>query len=1348
MDPIYYIILFVFLCAGLAATLVVRHILSYSNRTRTYPIAQVRNHTLSSAQYAILSAPVIFTVGWLTSASITRNNTAIVQSFVSSILLTVGLIVLYRKIIARAYYKSADDTCINLIEVSPRPTMLLDLDGCCIRVNRIGLDSFGLAAAETAGRPFAEFWSEEIQNDISLAIQQAGDGNYSCVGAVYVNPQGCTTHWNIDVKPITSNDRSIKRLIVLCTDITDIKSSIARQELNEARLEALLKLHQMSDASVQELADFALEEGVRLTKSQVGYLAFLDQDETALYMHSWSQQAMQECRIQNPEKVYPVAATGLWGDAIRQRMPIITNDYSDPAVPKKGYPEGHIPIMRHMNVPIFDSGKIVAVVGVANKGEDYNDSDVLQLTLIMNGVWRILVQKRSEDALRDSEQRYRLLAENVTDVIWTTDLNLSLTYVTPSVSKLIGYTADELVGRSVNTIITDSSMIAVNNELNKYPYHMQCNINNYPFPASTLELEVMHANGSIVWTETKTTFTLDAEGNVIGILGVTRDITERKEAEAALIENEANYRAIFDAANDAIFIHDAKTGQIVDVNQKMLEMFGLSYEEACRAEVNDTSAVDASTARDDAYLRIREAAQGHPQMFEWEAKDKAGRNFWVEVNLKLAKIGGYDRILAIVRDISERKRAEEELRSTNQSLNALVQASPIAIIALDTEETVRAWNHAAELMFGWDEHEVIGKHYPVVQEDMQGEFQKLKERLLRGESYTDVNAVRHRKDGSPIDISISAAPLYDASGRVNGAMSLMIDITDRKKAEDALRIHTSAINAASDQVIITNTKGIVEFVNPAFERESGYTLLEAIGQDSRFIRSNCHDEGFYADLWNTILSGNTWHNEMINKRKDGSLSTDDVTITPIIGDTGKIEHFIAIKRNITDKKVHQQRMDHLAHHDPLTGLPNRLLFGDRLTQHLAHSRRDGQMLAVMFLDLDRFKLINDTLGHNAGDLLLKEVATRLKVTLREVDTIARMGGDEFTIILADVKSESHAEELAGRIIEVVCKPFFIDGRELFVTASIGISLYPTNGLDAETLVRNADTAMYRAKELGRDTYQLYTESLNTAMLERMTMEHSLRKAIEQDEFVLHYQPRVDLRTGQILGAEALVRWRHPELGLVPPNQFIPLAEETGLIVPIGEKVISAACEQNRAWHNNGLPPISIAVNVSARQFQQQDLVGTVRQILSESGLNPRFLDIELTESTLMQNPELAVEVLSDLKAMGVRISIDDFGTGYSSLSYLKRFPIDTVKIDRSFIRDITTNPDDAAIAGAVVAMAHSLNLSVIAEGVETIEQLEFLRAINCDEIQGYFISHPIPADDFQQMLRLETVSAQSKITAA
>ncbi len=449
----------------------------------------------------------------------------------------------------------------------------------------------------------------------------------------------------------------------------------------------------------------------------------------------------------------------------------------------------------------------------------------------------------------------------------------------------------------------------------------------------------------------------------------------------------------------------------------------------------------------------------------------------------------------------------------------------------------------------------------------------------------------------------------------------------------------------------------------------------------------------------------------------------------------------AIERELREVEVRRDRkraeatVEHQAHYDLLTNLPNRTTFKDRLTVALAQTGRNRKMLAILFVDLDRFKTIVDTLGHTIGDKLLRGVAERLRASLEDGDTLARMGGDEFVILLPQITRTDRAVRVAQRVLEAIKPPFHFDQHELHLTMSIGITLYPYDGEDADTLLKNADTALYRAKEHGRNNYQLYTPAMNARAFERLALENSLRKALERREFLIHYQPQVHMKTGAIVGTEALLRWQHPDLGLVYPAEFISIAEETGLITPLGEWVIRTACAQNKAWQKAGLPPMTVAVNLSARQFQQLDLVETVARILKETGLEACWLEMEITEGIAMQNADYTNVLLRGLKEMGVKVALDDFGTGYSSLSYLKRFPIDTLKIDQSFVRDLATDPNDAAIANAVIVLAHSLKLLVVAEGVEQPEQENYLRQHQCDISQGFLFSIPLPADALEALVR-------------
>jgi len=561
------------------------------------------------------------------------------------------------------------------------------------------------------------------------------------------------------------------------------------------------------------------------------------------------------------------------------------------------------------------------------------------------------------------------------------------------------------------------------------------------------------------------------------------------------------------------------------------------------------------------------------------------------------------------------------------------------------------------------------------------------------------------------------------------------NVSERRRVESDLRLKTSAINATSDQILILDIDFRIMYANPAFEHKNGYFLSDLENKRPWFLDANNEPDNTCDIIWATVSAGHTWRGEIVTVCSDGTHIHKEMTVSPVVGETGALEHYIAILRDIAEKKLYERKLDHLAHHDALTGLPNRVLFRDRLSTMLAHAKRNKQGLAVIFLDLDGFKHINDSLGHKIGDRILHSVAKRLTKTLREADTVARMSGDEFTIIVPDIETVDGAVAAAQRIQDSFTLPFHLSGHELYVTASLGIALYPEDGKDAQSLLKAADTAMYRAKETGCNNYQVYTAEMHRAVLERVELGNGLRKAITNQEFVVYYQPRIDLRSNITTGAEALVRWIHPTEGLIPPAKFIPLAEESGLIETIGEWVLRTACAQAAAWVRDGLLNADVAVNVSARQFVRTDLVKVVERALSDTGLDPRWLSLELTESALVMEPENAVRILHRLKNMGIGIAIDDFGTGYSSLNYLKQYPIDALKIDRSFVKEITTNPDDAAIAGAIISMAHNLCLKVVAEGVETSEQLELLRMMQCDEMQGFLLSKPLPATEYEKLIK-------------
>jgi diguanylate cyclase (GGDEF)-like protein/PAS domain S-box-containing protein len=562
------------------------------------------------------------------------------------------------------------------------------------------------------------------------------------------------------------------------------------------------------------------------------------------------------------------------------------------------------------------------------------------------------------------------------------------------------------------------------------------------------------------------------------------------------------------------------------------------------------------------------------------------------------------------------------------------------------------------------------------------------------------------------------------------------------RREEQYRLITET---TQDLISMLDVQGDFTYLSPSVGSLLGYEARDLIGTSS-FALIHPEDRQSAAATFQQILSSEgRGAQEFRVRRGDGEWRVFESVGSRILDGSGDPQRVVFVSRDVTERKRDEETIRHLAYYDALTGLPNRTLFNDRLAQALAQAYRNRQMLGLMFLDLDRLKAVNDTLGHAMGDRLLQAVSERLKGCLREGDTIARLGGDEFMLLLPSVTHLEDTAKVAQRILDALKPSFYCDGQELHTTASVGIALYPNDSKDAEALMKNADTAMYRAKELGRNNYQFYSPSMNATAFQRLSLENNLRRALQGNELTLHYQPQLNLQTGQITGAEALIRWNHPELGNISPARFIPIAEESGLIVPVGEWVLSTALAQNKSWQESGLLPIRIAVNLSPLHFKHKNLGATIAQVLHETKLDPKYLELEVTESVIMQSSDTdadaVVATMLKLKEMGVHVSIDDFGTGYSSLSYLKRFPVDTVKIDQSFIRDITTNPDDAAIAKAIISIAHSLSLKVIAEGVETEGQLNFLRSENCDEVQGFFFSKALAADAFIEFVRAHQLAS-------
>lgn len=709
---------------------------------------------------------------------------------------------------------------------------------------------------------------------------------------------------------------------------------------------------------------------------------------------------------------------------------------------------------------------------------------------------------------------------------------------------------------------------------------------------------------------------------------------------------------------------------------------------------------------------------------------------WLSVNTQPVFSGRSKVPVAVVasfEDITHQREVEAE----NALLAAAVHASPDAITSTNLDSEYISWNPGAERLFGYTSREALGRHAGwTIPDQKREELPDIRRRVLAGETVQGWETRRTRKDGQHLYVESSYAPIRNARGGISGIVAVHRDVSPLKRMmmqiESSKELFRLALNGIPDVFIIYENDLTIQFVNERGVEFFGSASANIIGKrDEDLLPIDVTST--YRPLLELARNGKTTQSQELGFTLRGREYSFSATYVPMLDDNGNIRQIFGLLHDFTQRRETEQRLSFMAQYDALTGLPNRYLLLDRLDAAMQRAKRNNKLLGVMLLDIDRFKHINDSRGHAAGDILLQQVAQRLASSLRATDTIARLGGDEFTVLVENAAHVDEITQVAEKIKHAFATPFNADGGEVFTTTSVGITIYPFDDQDRDELLKNADVAMYHAKQ-ERNAWQLYRAEMNANAARRLDMEIELRHALVRDEFELLFMPQVTIDRRTIVGVEALVRWRNQKLGEVPPADFIPLAEDSGLIVPIGEWVLRAACAQCKAWERAGLAPFTVSVNIAAPQFRRSNLLQLVSNALTEHQLDPRWLGLEITESSIMRYAEQTVQTLTELRELGVAIAIDDFGTGYSSLSYLKRFPVNTIKIDRSFVRDIGSDPNDAAIVSAVVAMSKQLGVKTVAEGVETGAQLAFLARLACDEYQGFLFSHPVSAAEVQALI--------------
>ncbi|WP_419794219.1 EAL domain-containing protein [Pseudomonas palleroniana] len=922
-----------------------------------------------------------------------------------------------------------------------------------------------------------------------------------------------------------------------------------------------------------------------------------------------------------------------------------------------------------------------------------------------------------EQELRSSEYHYRGLVESLSAIAWEASItDFTYSYVSPHAEDLLGYPrAHWLIPGFWRNIIHPADLTRA---------EAYCYRETRANRDHSVDYRVITADGRCLWV--RDIVSLIEHGHEPVLRGLMIDISEAKRTEEALQLSEQKFASVFQQCPDILVIARMSDGCLLEVNKAFEDQIGLTAEEVVGKTATELNIWGVQGVGPDLLQRAQNTSIRNLEMTFLRSN---GQAFTGLISAEPFQLDTTAALVVVVRDISQLKETQQQLQTSEEKFAKAFHASPDGLLLSRQRDGVLIEvNEGFSRLTGFTSATLDQSSLDLgIWVDLN-ERKHMLELMQRDGFVRDFICHIRRADGLIRLCELSSRPL--PIGGEDCMLTIARDITERQLMQEKLQQAATVFESTAEGVLITDTRQNISAVNRAFSEITGYSEAEALGQTPRLLASGLHDSAFYAAMWHQLTAYGHWQGEISNRRKNGELYPSWLTISAVRNREQLITHFVAVFADISSLKHAQARLDYQAHHDPLTGLPNRTLFENRLQAALNTQQEIGNQGAVLFLDLDRFKHINDSLGHPIGDLLLKDIAVRLKEQLRDIDTVARLGGDEFIILLPGLQQASDAEHLANKLLACFTPPFQAGEHEFFITASIGTSLYPQDGTDVATLVKNADAAMYRSKAKGRNRVESYTRDLTAQANERVALEHELRRAMERDELSLYYQPKLSLSTQEVIGAEALIRWHHPTFGDVPPEHFIALAEENGMILQIGDWVLEQACRQMHLWKEAFEDFGPLSVNLAGAQLRHPNLLGRIEQLLRDYRLEPGRLQLEITENFIMSQAEEALEVLHQLKRLGVQLAIDDFGTGYSSLSYLKRLPLDFLKIDQSFVRGLPDDPHDAAIVRAIIALGHSMQFTIIAEGVENPAQQAFLAAEGCEQMQGYIVSLPLPPELF------------------